>query len=253
MLVYVFSSLLYGVQPEPLLLLASFLITMAVYTMNIYTDVSEDEINKEESSIERSFFLIISILSITGALCIGSLYGLRTLTVTSSPFLLGLIYSVKLTGLPRLKEILGGKSLTVAFTWAFTGGLLPRKSWRIGLEVPAMVFTYIFLQLFVNTVLFDIIDMEGDSASGITTIPLHLGRDRTVNLLLAINTLSLIWILYTLLRGLFTRYILGLLYGVLYSYLLIYFFGCKEKRSLLEEMFIDGEWIPIVGLLLFLR
>ncbi|MFP3952130.1 MAG: UbiA family prenyltransferase [Candidatus Bathyarchaeia archaeon] len=254
MLVYVFSSLLYGVNPEPLLLQASFMITLAVYTLNLYTDGSEDEINKGTPCMERRHFLMISALSIAVALGIGALYGARTLLVISFPLLSGLVYSLKLLPcLPRLKEVLGGKSLTVAFTWAITGTLLPGISWRLGVEVPAMVFTYIFIQLFINTVLFDMIDMEGDLESGIITIPIHLDRTGTVRLLLAMNTLSLLWVIYILLRGLFQRYLLGLLFGVLYSYILIYLFGCREKRRLLQEVFIDGEWIPIVGLLLAIR
>jgi len=254
MLVYVFSSLLYGVPPKPLLLQASFMITMAVYTLNIYTDNSEDEINKEEPYIDISYFLIISALSIIIALALGSVYGLRTMLVISFPLLSGVIYSVRLIpGLPRLKEVLGGKSITVAFTWGITGALLPKIGWFMGFEVPALIFTYIFLQLFINTVLFDMIDMEGDSANGITTIPLYLGRKDTVKLLLVMNTLSLIGVVYILLRGLFQRYILALFFGVLYSYMLIYFFGCREERRLMQEVFIDGEWIPIVGVLLTFR
>lgn len=254
MLVYVFSTMLYGVNPEPLLLQASFMITLAVYTLNIYTDASEDEVNKENPCMKRWQFLILSGISIVTALGIGAFYGFRALIVLSFPLISGLIYSVRLLpGLPRLKEVLGGKSITVAFTWGITGALLPKIGWIIGFEVPALIFTYIFLQLFINTVLFDMIDIEGDAANGITTIPIYLGRKDTVRLLLAMNTLSLIGVVYILLRGLFQRYIIGLFFGVLYSYMLIYFFGCREERRLMQEVFIDGEWIPIVGVLLTFR
>lgn len=248
---YAFSSLLYGLNPQPLLLLSSFLITLAVYTLNIYTDVSEDQINKKELYLNRKHFLVISLVSIFVSLGIGALYGLMTCGVIFFYFLSGLLYSMKIfPGFPRLKEVLGGKSLTVAITWALTFALLPLRGWAVGWEIPVMVFIYIFIQLFINTVLFDVVDMEGDSASGITTIPIYLGKRGTVKFLLAINTLSVLWVLYALLRGLFSRYILGLLFGVLYSYMLIYFFGCKEQTRLLQEIFIDGEWIPIVSLLL---
>jgi hypothetical protein len=43
-----------------------------------------------------------------------------------TPLVIGVIYSVKLFPfLPRLKEVVGVKSISVAFSWALTGSLLP--------------------------------------------------------------------------------------------------------------------------------
>jgi 4-hydroxybenzoate polyprenyltransferase len=183
------------------------------------------------------------------ALIAGLTEGMQVVLVLLVPLIIGFIYSVKISkSLPRLKEIMGVKNVAVAFSWAFTGSLLPALIVTVGTKEVILVFIYIFIQLFINTVLFDIIDMAGDNAAGVKTIPLRFKTKKNIRyFLLIINSLLLIWLIFCLISNTFTKYLPVTIFGVLYSYVTIYHFTTDKKPNrLLAEILIDGQWIPIV-------
>jgi 4-hydroxybenzoate polyprenyltransferase len=165
-----------------------------------------------------------------------------------TPILVGVFYSVKLSrSMPRLKEIVGAKSVSVAFSWALYGSFLPLSLHQAEFEKTILIFTYIFVQLLVNTVLFDVLDVKGDSDSGIKSIPVVLGRSRTAKLLTIANSALCFWLAYSVFRGLFLNYLPALFFGVAYGYVIIWVFSSKGRQRLQAELMIDGEWLPIVA------
>jgi 4-hydroxybenzoate polyprenyltransferase len=52
----------------------------------------------------------------------------------------------------------------------------------------ALVLYFILVKGFVNTVLYDMRDVKGDEKNGIRIMPILIGRKRTVQILLAINS-----------------------------------------------------------------
>ena len=246
-----FGFFLYGHAIAFEIILAAFLVTFSVYTLNKATDKTEDAINKPAGTqTNTKHYVIASILAMIGCLIIGVVDGPCVFLVLLSPVIIGVIYSVKVAkNLPRLKEIVGVKSLAVAVSWATTGALLPASFQTAAPEKIILVFTYIFIQLLVNTILFDSLDMKGDRASGVTTIPMVLGKHRTKKFLTAINTSLSLWLIYCLLRGIFTLFMPALVFGFLYTYLIIWLFMCKNKVRLHAELMIDGQWLPIVTII----
>ena len=177
-------------------------------------------------------------------------FGVKALLVMAPSFLASFVYSVKLSeSIPRLKEVVGVKSVLVAFGWGLTGALLPTISQPADALKVVLAFSYIFIQLLVNTILCDIPDMDGDMAAGVKTVPIVLGLDSTRKLLLAINSLMLPWLLYCFTQGLFLEYMPALSFGMLYGYLIIWAFSRKHSRRLLVEIAVDGEWIPLVAIM----
>jgi 4-hydroxybenzoate polyprenyltransferase len=253
MLVYVFTSTIYGVSLDPLILGASFMVTLAVYTLNMITDKSEDEINRGNLIISDRYFQGIAVLSIFTAILICSLINIKALLIISIPVFTGVLYCVKIyEKVPRMKEVLGIKSILVATSWALTGALLPSIKSYVDFTSILLMFFYIFLQLLINTILFDILDMKGDYRTGIETIPLYFGREKTRKLLHVINSVLLVLCINAYIQNLYTSYFPVFIFGVLYGYVLIENF-CGEKTSrIMNEIFIDGEWIPQVALLLLL-
>lgn len=252
-LVVVFASLLYGcfsvIHHE--LFLAAFLVTFAVYCLNNITDTKEDAINRPGSlSKKRIRYLTASAVAMTASIVIASLNGWLSLIIIILPLLVGFVYSVPITkSVPRLKEIFGVKSLTVAFSWASTGALLPLTVQFIDPTVIGLVFMYIFVSIFVNTVAFDALDMKGDLFSGVKTIPIVLGRKVSQILLLAINSTLVVWMIYCFFNGIFGTLLFALAFGIAYEYVIIlYFFRPKAKR-LHAELTVDGVWLPIVFLM----
>ncbi|HUV53858.1 MAG TPA: UbiA family prenyltransferase [Candidatus Krumholzibacteriaceae bacterium] len=250
-IVAAFGSLLYGLEIKPTILLIAFLATFSVYNMNRVTDRVEDSINRPRAA-SRSilFFLVPSIIASASCLLLSASVGAQALSVIVTSFIASIFYSVKLSpSIPRLKEILGLKSVLVAFSWGFTGALLPASSQAVDAAKIVMAFTYIFIQILVNTILCDVRDMDGDRASGVKTLPLALGLSATKKLLFIVNTFMFPWLLYCLTQGLFQKYLPALFFGMGYGYLIIWAFSRKGCNRLLIELTVDGEWIPLVALM----
>jgi len=250
-IVAAFSSLLYGLKVEPRILFIAFLATFSVYNMNRATDRSEDSINRPQAASRNTlFFLVPSLIASALCLLLSASVGAQALTVVVASFVASILYSFKLSpSVPRLKEMLGLKSILVAFSWGFTGALLPAGGHAVDSSKIVLAFTYIFIQILVNTVLCDVRDMDGDMASGVDTLPISLGLAATRILLLTVNTLLLPWLLYCITQGLFMEYMPALFFGVGYGYLIIWVFSEKGRDRLLVELAVDGEWMPLVALM----
>jgi 4-hydroxybenzoate polyprenyltransferase len=169
--------------------------------------------------------------------------------------MIGVIYSVRISkSIPRLKEVVGVKSLVVAVSWALTGCLLPDSFSTVKLQVFVIVFVYIFIRVFVGATLFDVLDKKGDLASGVETIPIRLGRNKTKKLLILVNSLGMLLPIYCLATGLLLGFVPALLFGVLFGYLAIWYFFRNNCKRLTAGLMLDGEWFPIVIIIfLFLR
>jgi len=250
-IVAAFSSLLYSIEVKPRILLIAFLATFSVYNMNRATDGSEDSINRPHTASRNIlFFLVPSLIASVLCLLLSASVGAQALTVISASFAASILYSFKLSpSIPRLKEILGLKSVLVAFSWGLTGAFLPASGQAVDASKIVLVFTYIFIQILVNTILCDVRDMEGDVASGVNTLPISLGPGATRRLLLSVNTLLIPWLLYCISQGRFMRHMPALFFGVGYGYLIIWLFSKMGRDRLLVELAVDGEWMPLVALM----
>jgi 4-hydroxybenzoate polyprenyltransferase len=181
--------------------------------------------------------------------------GVQTFLACLIPLILGFVYSVKiLKPVPRFKEILCVKNIVVASSWAFTGAILPALAGTtlVATEKIVLVFIYIFSQLFINTLLFDVIDMPGDKEANIKTIPLQIGKQKTTRLLLLINSLLIPWVIYCLAFGVFIKYLPVAVFGALYSYGIIWYFTKNVNKRFLAELFVNGAWTPIIILLVLI-
>jgi 4-hydroxybenzoate polyprenyltransferase len=250
-LVAAFSSLLYGVEVKPTILLIAFLATFSVYNMNRATDRAEDTVNRPRAaSRSPMFFLVSSMVASASCLLLSASVGAQAIKVILTSFIASIFYSVKLSpSIPRLKEVVGLKSVLVAFSWGFTGALLSASSQAVDSVKIVMAFTFIFIQILVNTILCDVRDMDGDRTSGVNTLPIALGLGATRKLLFTVNTLLFPWLLYCMTQGLFLEYMRALFFGVGYGYLITWAFSSRGHSRLLVELAVDGEWIPLLGLM----
>lgn len=250
MLLYALTSLLYGFSPNPLILQSAFMVTFAVYTLNLVTDTSEDNTNRCEPENVNRQLLMMAALAISSAVFFSAFLGVKAVLVISAPFLGGILYSVKiLPKVPRVKEIFAAKSVIVAISWGVTGALLPFINQTIQPDKMLVVFLYVFIQIFIGTVLSDVLDMKGDSESGINTIPIKLGLPKTRTLLILMNTILIPMSLYAWANHVFAQHYLILCFGILYGYFIIFYFCGKRRSRILFETVIDGMFIPQLLLL----
>jgi len=156
-LVVALGFLFYCEQPNFLLLLAAFLATYSVYSLNKATDKAEDEINQTGLDPKSTkFFMVSAFIAMSLSLVIGLMSSPLAAGVLITPMVVGLVYSVKLSkDIPRIKEISGIKSVSVAFCWAFTGSVLPVVTQPILWEKVILVFLYIFSVECINASLFE--------------------------------------------------------------------------------------------------
>jgi len=104
----------------------------------------------------------------------------------------------------------------------------------------------------INTILFDIRDVEGDIGAGVRTIPSIIGVKNTRNLLFAMNTLLVTWVLFAFYNSMFLIYIPIFVFCILYGYFYILYFAREaEIPKAHYGIFIDGEWIFLLMLFLF--
>jgi 4-hydroxybenzoate polyprenyltransferase len=252
-LVVVFAGFLYDcsllISFE--LFLAAFLVTFSVYCLNNATDTKEDAINRPDCGSKRSvYYVAASAVAMMVSIVIGLANGWLTLFVIILPLIIGFVYSVPVArSVPRLKEIVGVKSLVVAFSWAVTGALLPLTIQSIEWYKVALVFLYIFISIFVNTVIFDALDVRGDLVSGVKTIPIVLGAKGCRVLLLIVNSSLVVWLVYCFMNGLFGNLLFALTFGVGYEYFIIFHFLRAGVKRLHAELTVDGVWLPIVVLM----
>jgi 4-hydroxybenzoate polyprenyltransferase len=255
-MVVVFGFLLETAITVPLLLLSAFLVTFGVYGLNKFTDSAEDSINRPETSPKTSnCYLIFSVVAMILGFSIGLFESILAFFVLCAPVLIGVIYSVRISkSIPRLKEIVGVKSFVVAVSWALTGSLLPDQFFTAKFQLIAIVFVYIFVRVFVGTTLCDVLDKTGDLATGVETIPIRLGRNKTKKLLLTLNSLGMLLPIYCVATGTLIRFMPAMLFGVIYGYAAIWFFFKTNCKRFTAVLMLDGEWIPIIMIIcLFIR
>jgi len=235
----------------------TFLITFSVYSLNRLTDIEEDASNMPERvaflSQKKDVILILSITSYLIALIVGALKNMYIVLVFLTPLLIGIIYSIRISSF-RIKNIFAMKNVSVAFSWAFSSSFLPYVFYP-NISVALMLFIFLFIKCFMDTVVFDIRDIEGDRISGVKTLPVVLGIKRTRNVLLAVNSFLLIWVLVCYLMGIFIPYLPIAIFSTIYGYWYIsVFFREENKKGKYDyDYLVDGEFIILAILAAFVH
>ncbi len=254
------SSFIQGIGWTIPLGVVMFLIVFSVYNMNRKTDEAEDALNHERrfhitKKFEQPLFYA-SYIAYTLALVIAAFHGITALTVATIPLVSGIFYSIPFLpgkwGYHRLKEIPVVKNIVVSIAWALAFSLLPVY---LNGSVPGpaafIVFLFIFSWTFVGSVLPDIRDMRGDSATGVSTIPVLIGIPKSRYLLTTINILSGAIIL-TIGRSMLPLVVnLVIACSLAYSQACIIAIGCTSRNDLLCDVISDGQFLVIGGICFF--
>jgi 4-hydroxybenzoate polyprenyltransferase len=239
--------------------LVMFLVVFSVYNLNRKTDEAEDALNHEHrfritKKFERQFF-IAALGAYLIALSIAAFYGIIAFCVVSIPFISGIFYSVpvlpKWCGYRRLKEIPVMKNIVVSMSWALSFALVPvYLSASTPNTASMIVFSFIFCWTFVASVLPDIRDRSGDSATGVATIPVLVGVERSRVILTAINISAGAIILLLGAKVIPVPGIAIMIISLLYSQGCILLIDRTTKNDLLCDVISDGQFLTIGGLCL---
>lgn len=217
--VFITSCLLLG---SDILITPSILIFLSVYftyAINTLTDATEDSVDKPERfsfiSKYRSLILITSILASLIAVTLAAFQSIFAVFSVIFSVLLGIVYSigccpVKKNGkikLKRLKDIPIVKNLVVSLAWAITPIALIHAYHNLNNLVATVgLFLFLFIRLFLNTLLFDVKDTEGDSKAGVKTVPIIWGEKKTYKVVWILNILSILIIVVGTKTGYFPSF-----------------------------------------------
>ncbi|WP_226996604.1 UbiA family prenyltransferase [Thermococcus sp. 5-4] len=243
------SFLLYGVAPRWNLLAATFLLVFSVYGINKLTDIKEDEVNNPErvgyvKRVAKALKYAV-VLSLVLAVLLSALTSPLAVLVVLFPIVAGALYSIRLLpGYPRLKDITGVKNLIIAVTWANGTAFLPYLvAGGVALQKVALIYYFFFMKSMINTILFDVRDIEGDRINGIQTIPVKLGLEKSRALLLLLNSTFIPWIVAAHSLGYFGKYMPVLAFAILNGYAYILYFARRNYRpGKVLDVWVDGEW-----------
>lgn len=244
-----FSFLLYDIGYDINLLFSSFFITFTIYSFDKLSNIKEDSISLPERAgfiyRHRKIIKVAIVASYISAFSLSALKNPFALLVAHFPLFIGLIYSIKILNV-RLKDITGIKNIVVALSWAVLGTFFPLTASFKNFNHILYIFYFIFIKFFINTTLFDVRDIKGDSINGVITIPVYLGLKKTKNLLLILNSTFIPWLLFSYLQGFFNKYVFILIFLIFYGYYYILHFcieGVEIGKSL--DLVVDGEWILV--------
>ena len=182
------------VDLSPSCLLFIFCSTVFIYNMDRIKSADEDSVNSPQRIhwvLKNISFLksINSILLATSLILLLSNRQISTFLIAATLLVLCFLYNGKLKKLPAMKNLL------VALVWATTVSILP--CFWIGSEINFQYSILAFSIAFVNTIIFDLRDIEGDSQQGIQSIPVILNIDKSKTLLkllcLGILLITIYW------------------------------------------------------------
>lgn len=187
--------------PEPRSPLIVVLVFYAIYSLDRAGDADADGLTHPErarfSRRNGRRMRITALAAYALAVALAATRGAGAVAVALLPLAALVLYSFRIVppkvarrvGFARIKEVFVLKNVWVAATLAGTATLLPiavADAAPRGAAAAAMG-GFLFGRWWINTLVFDLRDEAGDRANGLRTVPVVLGRARTLRLLHAGN------------------------------------------------------------------
>ena len=247
------AAIAIGRSPTWDLLLMAYLFSFGAYSINRATDFEEDK----ESHIERTSHLAsrrralpyIAGGSFLAGYILASMRSFYLLVALILPLLLALGYSMgskrmsKAFGISRLKEGLLVKNLTISLGWS----LIPLLVGLYFLEAPLSVFalsSFVFVRLMVNTIFFDVRDVETDTKFGIRTLPSAIGMNATSKTMEVLDVGSAALVTAFAATGLLPQAMFWLVVFTPYSFTYRWFSSrLPGRQDALRDVAADGEYV----------
>ncbi|MBI3327273.1 MAG: 4-hydroxy-3-methylbut-2-enyl diphosphate reductase [Nitrospinae bacterium] len=258
---------LLGLTFAPLYLLIASMYVFAMHTLN---RLAEQEAGKLNDPLRTEFYqryrgiLLGSALACAvGTVALSFSLGLVPMVLVALMVVVGALYQIDLVSgmrattlkYRRLKDIPTSKPLFVPLAWAAITLVLPAVSsatplpwWGIG-----ALSCITFLIVFMRSALLDIRDIQGDRMVGKETIPIVIGTQRTLQLLVGMTGMVGVWFIAAPISGwllpMHASYIIGVAYIAVCEYLIT---RQRIVRGFLSESLVDGTFLLFGGLALLL-
>ena len=258
------SSLLQQVEPQFTYFFVAFFYVYSMHLLNHFTDKASklnDPVQTMFYGRHRRFLLVTGFLSALIALGLGAYLGLLPFIFVLVMSGIGLMYSFKIiperlarsTGIYRLKEIPGSKTMFTAVAWGVLAALIPVVCSDQEISgATAIAFFFVAGMIFIRSGLFEIMAIEGDRVVGKETLAIALGKERTFTLLVGGSLAFVAMLLGAAWAGVIPSlgYTLSLSGLYMLGYLILYHRGLMESSLMLESL-VEGNMI-LAGVLAFI-
>ena len=219
-----------------------FLALLYVYSMHVlnrFLDKEASTYNDPGRALfytqHKTFLITTSLIGIGTGLILSLSLGIAQFLLFLALTILGLIYSIPIipwkSGYIRryakIKDLPGSKTMAEALAWGTISSILPIIGWP-GPFWPGVLISFFFVSsmCYARSGLFDILNIQGDLIVGRETLPIALGEERTLKLLLLLNIIfATILLLSTAMR------VVSNLGYILISCFLISFFYLKAYQK----------------------
>jgi 4-hydroxybenzoate polyprenyltransferase len=257
------TFLLLGLPINCRALIVIFLVTFSIYTFNRFTD-AEDKINNPKRVIymnTHKHILFFAIIAYSISVLFAFFENMITFFIIVLPLIGIFLYSIKwfpdnnlLSGGRRIKDLHILKNIFVALIWSVGVVFLPLSYHLFELTVPIILIWFFFFGRFlINTIVFDLKDVEGDRIYHIKTIPVKIGYHNTLKLINILNLFFFIVIAILTIKGYLPALmhipnVIGTAYSLIYSY-----YASKHRQNIhiLCELFVDAEYaimaLPLIA------
>lgn len=196
-----YTSLVFqDLHPSGTLLSIVFFYVFATHIFNRYNERLKDEFS--DTGRTRFFrdygkFLIFAATAAAFvSLYLSYILGIIPFIFLLFSYLMGILYTIRivpekyysLIKYKRLKDIPGSKDILIALAWAWVIVLIPFLHEGMNFSYKAVtILGFVLVTVFIRSVIFDIVSIEGDRIVGRETIPILIGRDRTQTVLLVLS------------------------------------------------------------------
>lgn len=250
------ASILSNSRPDITIPTLSFLYIYAMHVLNRLLDKGAGAYNDPERAAfirkYRSLLITTGIASTAAAMCLSLSVGLTTFLALAMLSLMGIIYSIPIIPerirqrwrYSKIKDIPGSRSLSEALAWVAVISILPLLNTDHIIRPAAIVSaTVVFLMSYVRSVLFDFFQVQGDLIVGTETLPIVLGKQKTLSLLRAILIICTLILCLAPILGINSpfSYVMLIPLSALFLCLMAY-----EKRwiypSITFEALVDGNF-----------
>ena len=212
-------------------LLAAFSIAGAGNVINDYFDFESDQINKPERPLPSGeigkkdtiyFWAFLNVVGISSALFVSTPY----LMIALINIFIATLYSWKLQYLPVVGNI--ADTFLAAVTYP-AGGLITLSFLEVFNSPLMILFAIVFFGNWSREVFKDIEDMEGDKKTGSRSLPILIGKEKSMWFARSLLILPALLLFYPYFIGMFGfYYLLMVLIG---EFLIIYSMINDEKKS----------------------
>jgi 4-hydroxybenzoate polyprenyltransferase len=165
---------------------------------------------------------------------------------------LGLVYNTtwipkklaRRIGAKRVKEIPYLKSLFISASWGlFVVVVAVYYNMPFTLIVP-LVYSFVFLRFFINTVVYDMKDVKGDKKAGVRTIPVIFGIRRASAVLMLLNLIAAAYLFACAYYGFLPP--LAHFINLITIYVFYYLLKARQEGTDMRRLcytYADGEFI----------